>query len=32
LLHDGVIAVLPLGLNHLERRVGEHGVVAADRK
>ena len=30
LLHDGVVAVLPLGLDELERRVGEDGVVAPD--
>jgi hypothetical protein len=28
LLHDGVVAVVPLGLDELKRRVGEHGVVA----
>ena len=27
LLHDGVVAVLPLGLDQPERRAGEHGVV-----
>ena len=30
LLHDGVVAVLPLGLDQLERRVGEDRVVAPD--
>ena len=28
LLHNGVVAVLPLGLDQLERGVGEDGVVA----
>ena len=32
LLDDGMVAVLCLGLDHLERRVGEHGVVAPDRE
>ena len=30
LLDDGVVAVLLLGLEHHERGVGEHGVVAPD--
>ena len=32
LLHDGVVAVLALGLDELERRVGEDGVVPPDGK
>ena len=32
LLDDGVVAVLRFGLDHLERRVGEQGVVAPDGK
>ena len=32
LLHDSVVAVLPLGLSQHERRVGEHRVVAPDGK
>jgi hypothetical protein len=32
LLHDGVVAVLSLGLDQLERRVGEHRVVTPDRE
>src|SRR5205807_6297178 len=33
LLHDGMIAVLPLGLdNQLERRVSEHRMVAPGRE
>ena len=32
LLDDGVVAVVFLGLDHLERAVGEHGVVAPDRE
>jgi len=30
LLDDGVVAVLRLGLDHLEGRVGEQGVVPPD--
>ena len=30
LLHDGMVAVLFLGLDQLERRVGEHRVVAPE--
>src|SRR5271165_5571378 len=30
LLHDGVVAVLPLSLDELEGRVGEYGMVAPD--
>jgi hypothetical protein len=30
LLHDGVVAVLFLGLDQLERGIGEDGVVAPD--
>ena len=32
LFDDGVPAVMALGLEQLERRVGEHGVVAPDRE
>ena len=32
LLDDGMVTVLRLGLDHLERRVGEQGVVAPDRE
>jgi hypothetical protein len=32
LLRDGVVAVLSLGLDQLERRVGENRVVAPDRE
>ena len=32
LLHHGVVTVLPLGLDHGERRVGEHRVVAPGGK
>jgi hypothetical protein len=32
LLHDGVVTMLPLGLDQLERGVGEDGVVAPGRE
>ena len=32
LLHDGVVTVLPFGLDQLERGVGEDGVVPPDGK
>ena len=32
LLHNRVVAVLPLGLDQLERRIGEDRVVAPDRE
>src|SRR6266566_3304884 len=32
LLDDGMIAVLRLGLDHLERRVRKHGMVPPDRE